>query len=928
MTPRPRIAQRPWLALAAAIAFLAASATTAQEGPAPAPADAPAQAPAIPPPPPVQTPPPPPPSTAPAPTPAQITKPAPTPAALPPAVPPSLPAAPPAAMPVPPEPETPAPQADADSDLQTLQFLDVDATEILAVYEQLTGKILIRDQGLAGVKLYVDSRRRISREERIHLIEATLFLNGFSLIPDKNNMVRVIGPAKAPSVANQAIRLLSDAGQVPDSDDIVSYFMQLEYLDPISTQQLFSQLLNPPNPFGKVVAAPNTSALIITDKGSIVLELIKLRELIDVPPSRLATKFVQLERADAERVAMILNEVIESRNSMTQAASRSGGGAPQPPQPPPQNAPDALIQALQRARGGGDQGAHPGPGGGAQDFNVLSRDTTLVADPRTNRILVITHPANFEYIKELIMEFDIVVDLTKPFVRPLRYILASEVMPILSEVLQEEVDAVIRTSEGGGVVPGAGGGTGTSRSGLTGSRTGTTGGSSRTTSSRSSTSARSRSTGGATSSRGGLTSGRSGGAGGLISEGGPTSISIGKIRLIGDDRSNTIMVMGPPESITKVQTIVDELDQRPKQVFLAVVIGRLAVGENLDYAVDVYRKYYPAADSGGAAGTLIGRPAASPVPVPQTLTTIPDFPAKALIPGFTLYGGLTESIDFFLEALESTDRFEIISRPSIYTANNRSASIINGERIAVPASTIQSDTGDNFRTNIEYEEIVLQIEVTPLINSNNEITLQIYQLNETQSGTTIIDGNPIPDIATQELSTEITVANRSTVLLGGLITTDVQDSSTGFPLLHRIPVLGALFGGKSSAGNRTELVILIQPIVLDTDADTFRNTVVEMDQTQLGYKWLEANGMTNAAPGPSTLIETRDHELEEAERLLLQQQAQQPRILPSHYPEALPPVPQLNPAPPQAQPQPPPAKTTKTQNGPRGSYSPISTKHR
>lgn len=905
MTLRPRIAQRPWLALAAAVGFLAASATTAQEGPAPAPADAPA--PAIPPPPPVQTPPPAPPSTDPAPTPTQITKPAPTPAALPPAAPPSLPAAPPAAMPVPPEPEDPSPEA-ADADLQSLQFLDVDATEILAVYEQLTGKILIRDQGLSGVKLYVDSRRPISKEERIHLIEATLFLNGFSLIPDKNNMVRVIGPSKAPNVANQAIRLLSDAGQVPDSDDIVSYFMPLEFLDPISTQQLFSQLLNPPNPFGKVVAAPNTSALIITDKGSIVLELIKLRELIDVPPSRLATRFVQLERADAERVAMILNEVIESRNSMTQAATRSGGGAP-PPQPPPQNAPDALIQALQRARGGGDQGGQPGPGGGAQDFNVLSRDTTLVADPRTNRILVITHPANFEYIRELIMEFDIVVDLTKPFVRPLRYILASEVMPILSEVLQEEVDAVIRTSEGGGIVPGGGGGTGTSRSGLTGSRTGTTG--SRTTSSRSPTSARS----GASSARGGasggLTSGRSGGSGGLISEGGPTSISIGKIRLIADDRSNTIMVMGPPESITKVQTIVDELDQRPKQVYLAVVIGRLAVGENLEYAADIFRKYYP--PTPGFAGSLRNR--AGPFPAPESLLTLDDFDDVA---GLTIYGAISKSLDFFLEALESTSRFEIISRPSIYTANNRSASIINGERVAVPASTIQSDTGDNFRTNIEYEEIVLQIEVTPLINSNNEITLQVYQLNETQSGVDTIDGNDIPRIATQELSTEITVANRSTVLLGGLITTDVRDTSSGFPLLHRIPVLGGLFGGKSGTGNRTELVILIQPVVLDTDADTMKNTIVEMDQTQMGYRWLEANGITNATPGLSTLIETRDHEIQEAERLiLLQQQAQQPRALPSHYPEALPP-----------EPQPQPSKTTKTPNGPRGSYSPISTKHR
>lgn len=829
--------------------------------------------------------------------------------------------APPAPVVAPPAPAAmPAPQQAGE--LQTLQFLDVDATEILAIYEQLTGKILVRDQGLAGIKLYVDSKLPISKDDRIRLIEATLFLNGFTLIPDKGNMVRVIGPSKAPSVANQAIRLLCRVEDIPDSDDVVSYFMPLEYLDPMATQQLFQQLLQPPNPFAKVVAAPNAAALIVTDKGSIIHELIKLRTLIDVPPSRLATGFVQLERADAERVAMILNDVIESRNSATQSASRGQGGvnvniAPQPQ--PPQNAPEALIQALARARGGDQAVVRQAGGPGAQDFNVLSRDTTLVADPRTNRILVITHPSNFEYIEALIREFDVAVELTKPFIKSLRYVPASEVMPILAEVLQEEADTMVRTSEGGGAIaPGAGGGTGTSRSGLTGSRTGTTGGS-RASSSRSSTSSRSRSSPSGAGGRSGLTSGRSGGSGGLAPESGPMSMSIGKIRLISDDRSNTIMVMGPPESVTKVETILEQLDQRPKQVYLAVVIGRLAVGENLDYAADIFQKFYPNPAKGksyGFAGSLRNR--SGDAVTPNALNTVEDL-AEIAIPGLSIYGSISKSIDAFLEVFESTTRFEIISRPSIYTANNRTASIINGERIAVPASTVQSDTGDNFRTNIEYEEIVLQIEVTPLINSENEITLQVYQLNENRTDTTTIDENEIPNIATQELSTEITVANRSTVLLGGLITTEVGDDSSGLPFFHRIPIIGGLFGGKSQSGRKTELVILIQPIVLDTDAETMHNTVVEMDQTQMGYKWLEANSITNATRGPNTLIETMA--FEEAERRrLIQQQSAQPHVLPTKIPVAKPIQPQ-----PAATPAPAPAASPK--NGPRGKYSPISTKH-
>ena len=105
------------------------------------------------------------------------------------------------------------------------------------------------------------------------------------------------------------------------------------------------------------------------------------------------------------------------------------------------------------------------------------------------------------------------------------------------------------------------------------------------------------------------------------------------------------------------------------------------------------------------------------------------------------------------------------------------------------------------------------MEVVPLINSEREVSLDILQKIDEVSGSTRIDNNDIPNIATRYVKTSVTVPNDGTLILGGLIKQSMNRSRSGIPWLSSIPVLGYLFSNTSKEKIRTELVILIRPMV-------------------------------------------------------------------------------------------------------------------
>jgi general secretion pathway protein D len=132
----------------------------------------------------------------------------------------------------------------------------------------------------------------------------------------------------------------------------------------------------------------------------------------------------------------------------------------------------------------------------------------------------------------------------------------------------------------------------------------------------------------------------------------------------------------------------------------------------------------------------------------------------------------------------------------------------------VRASAVIASTS----ASIDYRDVVLKLEVIPLINSEDEVTLRIAQVNDNIIGEQIISGNTIPTLSTQELVTEVTIRNGSTVVLGGLITERDGDNGKGTIFLRRVPIIKHLFGTTNKTKTREELLIFLQPhIISSTD---------------------------------------------------------------------------------------------------------------
>jgi type II secretory pathway component GspD/PulD (secretin) len=283
---------------------------------------------------------------------------------------------------------------------------------------------------------------------------------------------------------------------------------------------------------------------------------------------------------------------------------------------------------------------------------------------------------------------------------------------------------------------------------------------------------------------------------------------------VGDNISNSIVVNGPPHHIEIVQSLVDELDQPSEQVAITAVFARYDLGKDRSFGVDLGRLLTGDSDFRGALQNRNGVPS---VIDPNTLL---DFNSLLGAPGaaaggLSAYAVIGDNFGVFVNALESNRNFTAISRPTIFTTNNGVARISSGSRIAVPTSTFQGGTQTGFSTNVEFRDIVLELEVRPLVNSEDEVTLEISLVRDNIGENRAIQGfGEVPDIDTDEISTRVTVPNRSTIVLGGLITESDTRTGSGVPFLSSIPILNKFLGVNSKDILREELVILIHPSIL------------------------------------------------------------------------------------------------------------------
>ncbi|MGA7275658.1 MAG: secretin N-terminal domain-containing protein [Candidatus Udaeobacter sp.] len=724
-------------------------------------------------------------------------------------------------------PEAPPPGAPTTV---RLQFPNSDVVDVLHLYEQLTGKKLVMDNFVQG-KVNIFIAKDVSRDEAIKIIEMSMALNGISLVPAARDIVDVVGAGQNPRKA--PVPIISDLADIPAGNPVVSVLFRLQYADPQELQQVLMAYFQGSSGTINILALPKSSSLLVTQNADIIRQLAGVIEQIDVAPAEVVSEFIKLERADASKVVDMLKDIFEKGTDTGQPGVRSVKMPGNVPQPIP---------------------VENGGAGVLSEESIIVGKIKLTPDVRTNRIHVVTRPINMPFIRQLIHEFDANVEFGKPVTRPLRYISAGDVLPVLVQALTEPG----AEGAGAGAVPGASPGQSPPRQQNRGGGAGAYGGSQGSLGSLGSTSGSS--TGGDNSSIN-------------ISEElstqpvdtTPQAVTVGNSKLIADQRANTIIVLGNREVVVKVEKILDEMDVKAPQVALSTVIGQLQLSNTEEFGVDWFAKYNKRLVGTSSNNNSIFGPNAPAIPVPSvapaispgttgtgtgTLANIID-PSNLINfsqiiqnvgNGTNVYVAAGNAFAAIVHALESTGRFRVMTRPTVFTSNNKKAIIASGQEVPVPVNTLSNigTIGVNntaaVSASIEYKKVATQLEVVPLINSEKEVSLDILQKidNIVQGGNVNISGNSVPTIATRYVRTNVSAPNGSTIILGGLVEDQKQKNYQGFPYLSRIPLIGAAFRSTSSSKMRTELIILLCPQVTLTKLDAYRLRQKWEDTTHFG----------------------------------------------------------------------------------------------
>jgi len=150
------------------------------------------------------------------------------------------------------------------------------------------------------------------------------------------------------------------------------------------------------------------------------------------------------------------------------------------------------------------------------------------------------------------------------------------------------------------------------------------------------------------------------------------------------------------------------------------------------------------------------------------------------------------------------------------------------------SSTITTQNTTGITSNITYKDVLLKLEVLPLINANKDVTLVIVQTKNDVLRFENLGGNQTPIIGSQELTTTVTVPNGGTVVLGGLIVERMETGDSGLPFLMRIPVIGYLFKQTSRKVQRQELLVLLQPTVVESNEDLAKASWQERYRSDVG----------------------------------------------------------------------------------------------
>ena len=735
-----------------------------------------------------------------------------------------------------------------------LAFNQAPVDLVLEAYAAEVGKTIIPAPDLpkATITLRSLEGQTLSKKEYLEAIEVTLTMNGVVLEPRGEKFLRAL-PRKTVRTHGIALRM-DDKGNLPENGRVVS---QMIVFKNIAVDEAQKALEGFKAPEGLFQIFERTNAILVTDTQENINRMLEVVRAIDIATPVIEDVFVrQVEYALAtdikEHLETIVTESQKDENPKKSGPKQSGApgfGSSHPsarpsllnlrrpgsqPQPPV-NTPNAnLIASVSDA-----------------DRGMIRGKVLIVADERSNKLIIITNKSNMDFFDKVIKTLDVE---TTPEVQidviRLKYAEAEDVEQMLNDLIgasssssQSKNNQNANTKKGGAA-----------NSNLT---RGTTQSTSRKTSSNPTFQ-------NANASRLG-------------------ELNKDNVKVLADKRINGIVVMARKADMRAIREVIDNMDVKLSQVLLETVIVQIELGDDLQTGVDWVQRgrqrvtqTRQKTDQYGRKlfwestvnddGTEIGMKETTEdtgLPVIESFSTLTRdgfvnnnnyMLGGGGGSGTSMLGGLMNvassaatndavmaavnpiggGVNYFLksdklnlaaviQAAKSDSRSKVLASPILMTVDNKEATIEATDMIYLFSGYQYSGSsmyGSQVR-NYEKRDIGLTVKVTPKINPNGTVMLTIEEKFETQGADQNVPNeqggtDPYATVTTRKMSSDVSVENRQTIVMGGLTKKSNVQSESGIPFLKDIPWIGKwLFGSVTQKEARSELLVFITPYVLD-----------------------------------------------------------------------------------------------------------------
>jgi len=359
-----------------------------------------------------------------------------------------------------------------------------------------------------------------------------------------------------------------------------------------------------------------------------------------------------------------------------------------------------------------------------------------------------------------------------------------------------------------------------------------------------------------------------------------------------DVRSNALVITERPSRMNKIQEIIERLDRATDQVMIESKFIEVTNTDTKNLGVNWASLSGYSASAGpfqrewtrnrsSADTTTTTDTNNSSLTVPGGLTTEDTLDVTNTLESLASTSRLdtalfsADQFEVILSALSTQDDIKLVSNPTVVTLNNTQAKIAIGERYPIPQYTFNAETGQRQLDKIDYEDIGINLDVTPQVNSAGFINLKIIPEVSSSDRFAIIENTEIPIIESRRTETTIMIKDGYTLAIGGLVEDSITKRDTKVPLLGSLPGIGRLFSSESDEMTQRNLIIFITAKTLNPDGSTYRDIIDPRVIDRMGIVPSELPGYDLTAEEQRLLDKLNDYRTEADQMKTLEDARQQ-----------------------------------------------------